>query len=477
MLDNSYRVVDTSHQEGVNDNNQSTQQESILSQYKQNGFTRRRHLLFKVEGFDSELYNGNAKLKTALENQFEINICRLKIAFRHKKPLNFAAVELEEEILSSDENGINSYTNSTESYVRECIQKLDGQFLNGNVLHCDLLTDQELTYFMKKKKDGDSDPFIPYEIFDSLEHVFIVDFEMAVLGKYHKIPCEVAIAKFCLKQLKIVEHFHSFICPTYIPPCDFQTIAYTSQNIHGIPLHFPSYQELRIFDDLSKNYDLLLERIFKFLGCEKSQNTNHDDTKHFIDLSKVLLIAHAPHAENCSFHFLTQESTSYQQLKFPQVYDIKDFVTSYEKGNVYFESSHPSSTFEVASSTAKALSSKKLNDLLKQLSSEACDKKCHFHLKSLNTFHCALSDVFGIARALSCTMTDEYKNVEFISQTSDMANDRNIAVTPNECVNSSSDSTQTVKFVPKQKEIIDPLLYKQIEDEWTGGETMEYFYK
>lgn len=72
-----------------------------------------------------------------LENQFKINICRLKIAFRHNKPLNFAAVELEEEIRSKDD----PTTRSTECYVRQCMQKLDGKLLSGHVLHCDLLTD------------------------------------------------------------------------------------------------------------------------------------------------------------------------------------------------------------------------------------------------------------------------------------------------------------------------------------------------
>lgn len=40
--------------------------ETLLSSYKHNGFTRRRHLLFKVEGFDPQHFNGNAKLKEAL---------------------------------------------------------------------------------------------------------------------------------------------------------------------------------------------------------------------------------------------------------------------------------------------------------------------------------------------------------------------------------------------------------------------------
>lgn len=317
---------------------------------------------------------------------------------------------------------------------------------------------------------------------------------MAVLGKYHNIPCEIAIAKFCLRKLKIVDHFHSFICPTYIPKCDFQTIVYTSQNIHGIPLHDPSYQELDIFDDLSKNYDLLLERIFKFLGCERSKKLHnpiiHDNNKiSLIDFSNVLLIAHAPHAEICSFTFLTQESSSYKELKFPKVHDIKDFVTSYEKGNVYFEPNQPTSSVSVnRDSSVKVLSSRKLNDLLRQLCSNACDKKCHFHAQTLKIFHCALSDVFGIAHALSCTIASQYKNIQVTNETDvkttvdikqqgreqDELSSQNSF--PNEGEKNDISEMKKCTVAPTMMESIDPKLYQQIEEEWTCGETIEYFY-
>ncbi|KAL9652457.1 hypothetical protein ABK040_000029 [Willaertia magna] len=397
--------------------------------HRHNSFTKCAHLIFKIENFPIQTAS-NSSLRDFLINECHVNASKVKIAYRNGACLGFAAVllchpnsdhnndneyndfnnEMEENDLNEEE--LEKLDKKYEGYVKEELSKVDGKLFEDCNLKCSAMKYKDLKFFMTKKKCSNATIMASkLKINQKVEHIFVIDFEMAIISKAHSIPVEIAIAKYNLQKRIIEDTFHSFIKPKYIPEHLEKTIRYVSTNIHGINIINDDNKEIQQLNNLENdnlnvnnnqsvfqsplcfNYDALISSIFNFIYPSKSTSTTAVTTS-FVNNKKtnkepIYFIAKASHAENTALKYLVDNSTLYyKQEIFPYVYEMVDFLCEHEKISL--------------SSTAKQIINQMFVNGLDH------DDKCEYHQSINRKYHCAMGDVKALCKLITSLLESNF---------------------------------------------------------------------
>jgi hypothetical protein len=206
-------------------------------------------------------------------------------------------------------------------------------------LICRPLRETDIEYFMRKKRKNKSRARSGIKTFssivskikerchtnldNSLEFIYLIDFELAVVTRDEYIPLEMSVVKYSLQKHEIVDKFHQLINPGDIPEYLMKTEQYTRRYIHGIPL-----------DIGSTDYRGIWNAFLQFTSVSSIE-----------DAKNCVLVAKDPNAENGCFRWFMQHTSQqyYEYIKNINNYYYEDYDAEYNDD--YYSNDHYSNDY------------------------------------------------------------------------------------------------------------------------------------